>query len=262
MVETLRKALANDPIFQPDKTGKGRSTETIVLDAWGYQVRDFPIVVVTGVPGSSRRAGINDKVRPFFGVALTEDPVSGTDPNTRTFDVPLILNVDTEVEVRYVGDPATDPAGPWQTLVKEKVVGSTTVRYVEITGTSVGPASTYPLSKFEASTKKVATGEVYGGWYDMTVEITAGARSTQSREILADRLWLLLWFEKKRELRRKGIVVLDVRHSGVTQADYGADKVYFSKFAVSVATEFEAIAQYTETVEAVGVEGVAVESMP
>ena len=42
MIKTLRRALSSDPLFQPDQTGPSRSEETIVLDAWGYQVRDFP----------------------------------------------------------------------------------------------------------------------------------------------------------------------------------------------------------------------------
>jgi len=51
VVGTLRAALTADPLFQPDRTKLSRSADTIVMDAWGYQIRDFPVLVVTGVPG-------------------------------------------------------------------------------------------------------------------------------------------------------------------------------------------------------------------
>lgn len=262
VVGTLRAALTADPLFQPDRTKLSRSADTIVMDAWGYQIRDFPVLVVTGVPGRSRRVAINDRVRPFFGVALAEDPVSGTSPVLRTFDVPLILNVDTPVEVRYVGDPPTDPAGPFSVLVQEKTVASLPVRYVEVPGTAVGPASAFPLAKFEASTKNVSTGEIFGGWWDLDVNITIAARSTQTRELLTDRVMSLIWFLKKKELRKKGIVVLDVSHGGVTEEPYGQDMAYYARLVANVATEFEAILQHVETVEAIEtVTGVATETL-
>jgi len=258
LIKVLRKSLASDPLFQPDKTGPSRSAESMVLDAWGYQVRDFPVVVVTGVPGASRRMGFNDQVRPFFGVPLTEEP--GGTATLRTFDVPLAVVVGSTLDVRYTGDNADlmNPPSPWQLEVKQKLVLGDPVNYAELVGSVIGPAATFPLDKFEASTKKHATGQVYGGYYDMTIEVTAVARSTQTRELLVDRLWSLIWFLKKRELRKLGVVVLDVRNAGFAQVAYGADQLYQARLSISVATEFEAIVQFAETVTDVTVVGTAV----
>lgn len=258
IINTLRKALADDPLFQPDGAGPSRAAETMVLDSWGYQVRNFPIAVVTGVPGRSRRMGIGDKVRPFFGVSLVEEP--GGSDILRTFDVSAAVVIGSTLDIRYKGDNADDlnPIQPYKLEVNSKTVGPDIVKFVELTGSKIGPASEFPLKNFEASTKNYATGEVFGGWYDLNVEITTCARNTQTRELLADRLWSLMWFTKKKELQRQGVIVLDVDHSGFTQEPYGADQLYYSKFRVSIATEFEAIVQFVETVEEITVVGNAV----
>lgn len=266
VIKVLREALANDPLFQRDKTGPSRTAESMVLDAWGYQVRDFPLAVVTGVPGATRRMDFADKVRPFYGVPLVEE--AGGTPTLRTFDVPLALVIDMPggnfIDVRYVGDNAVDldPQPPYELEVREKLVGGDPVHFVELPGVNIGPEATFPLKNFEASSKKHPTGQVFGGWYDMNVQITAAARTTQTRELVADRIWSLIWFLKKKELRKLGIVVLDVRHVGFGQIPYGADQIYQSKFNVAVATEFEAIAQFTDTVCGVAVEGIAVNTTP
>jgi len=262
MIKVLRPALAADPLFQPGGAGPSRAAETIVLDAWGYQVRDFPVVVITGVPGATRRMAFNDEVRPFFGVPLVEEP--GGTATKRTFDVPVVLVVGSSIELRYAGANASTMQAPppWGLGVQQKTVGSSVVNYIELNGNVVGPASTYPAKDFEASTEKYPTGQVYGGFYDMTVNVTTCARSTQTRELLADRLWSLVWFLKKKDLRKLGIVVLDVNFVGNNEADYGSDKLYQSKFAVKVATEFEAIAQFTEIVTDVSATGTAVSTLP
>jgi hypothetical protein len=257
-IKVLRQALASDPLFQPDKTGPSRQAETIVLDSWGYQVRDFPVVVVEGVPGKNRRMDFGDKVRPFFGVPLAEEP--GGTQSLRTFDVPLALVPGrSTLELRYNGDATLmDPLPPFKLPVQQKTVGPNLVNYVQLAGPNIGPATTFPLANFEASVSDQATGQVFGGWYDMNLMLTGCARSTQGRQQLADRIMSLMWFEKKKALRKLGIVVLDVQHVGYRELPYGADQLYYTKFSASVATEFEAIVQFAETVQDISVVGTAV----
>jgi len=257
-IKVARQALASDPLFQPDRTGPSRSADTIVRDAWGEQVRDFPIVVVEGVPGANRRMSIGgDKVKPFFGVQLSEEP--GGNQVLRTFDVPLALVVGSTIQLRYTGDATgMNPPPPWELEVRQKTVGPDLVNYVELTGPNVGPPSSFPAVNFEASTKAYPTGQTFGGWYDLSLSITGCARNTTTRQLLADRIWSLFWFEKKKALRKMGVVVLDVRHVGYAEEDYGADKLYYTKFNVAVATEFEAIVQFVETVTEISVAGTAV----
>ena len=140
VIDVLRKALVSDPLFQPDKTKQSRSAETMVLDAWGYQVRDFPIIVVTGVPGRNRRMDFADRVRPFYGVTLTEE-AGGTDV-LRTFDVPNAVVTGSTIELRYTGDNAADlePIAPYELEVLQKDVAGSVVKYVELTGNKIGPA--------------------------------------------------------------------------------------------------------------------------
>ena len=248
VIDVLRAALANDPVFQKDGTGKSRSSETLVYDSWGYQVRDFPIVVVTGQSGANRRMDFQDRVRPFYGLRITEAPGSGSSATVRQFGLPDIANINQIVELEYEGDPVTNP----QTVklpVKFGDLGGGDQYYVEFTGTSVGPASTFPIEKFAARSIDIPTGEIFGGWFDMTLDLVCAARSVQERELVADRVWSLLWFLKKKQLRQRGVVVLDVRHSGLTQEVYGADQLYFARLSASIATEFEAVAPYTETVQ-------------
>ena len=255
MIKVLRQALASDPLFQPDKTGASRSAETIVIDAWGYQVRDFPCVVVTGKPGRFRRMGIGDKVMNFWGVNLVEEP-GGTNIS-RTFDVPLVTLVGSFITLEYGGDATgMDPQPPISLQVQQKIVAGNPVNFVNLTGSNVGSAS-FPLNNFSASSPNYPTGMVFGGFYDMTMELTACARTTQARDMLSDRTEALVWFEKKRALRQYGVIVLDVSHVGTGQNPYGADQIYQSKISVSVAIEFAAIAQYTETVTDVSVLGTA-----
>jgi len=260
-IKVLREALATDPLFVPDKTGPARSAETLVLDSWGYQVRDFPCVVVQGLPGKSRRMGIGgDTVKPFFGVPLTEEP--GGTASMRTFDVPLALVVGSTLNLRYIGDTTgMNPPPPWNLEVKQKTVGPNVINYVELTGPAIGPAATFPLKNFEASVANYPTGQTFGGWWDMTLEVTGCARNQQTRSMLADRLASLIWFEKKKALRKLGIVVLDVNFAGFKEIPYGADQVYQAKFSVAIATEFEAIVQFSETVTEVSVVGTAVSTL-
>jgi hypothetical protein len=256
VIKVLRQALVSDPLFQPDKMGPARSAETIVLDAWGYQVRDFPCLTVTGKPGSFRRMGIGDKVRNFFGVSLVEE--AGGTNTLRTFDVPLVTVVGSNLTLAYDGDmTGMDPQLPISVPVQQKIVGSNTVNYVELAGPNVG-ATSFPLKNFGASTPNYPTGMIFGGFYDMTMEVTVSARNTQTRDMLTDRSEALLWFEKKRALRQYGIIVMDVAHAGFAQTPYGADQIYQSKLSVSIATEFAAIAQYIETVTDISVVGTAV----
>ena len=76
--------------------------------------------------------------------------------------------------------------------------------------------------------------------------------------MLTDRASALMWIEKKRELAKLGIVVMDVAHAGFAKEKYGADLVFQSKLSVSVSTEWAAIAQYIETVTEIDVVGTAV----
>jgi hypothetical protein len=255
MITVLRQALVADPLFQPDKTGPSRSGETFVLDAWGYQQRDFPCLVVTGKPGTFRRMGIGDKVRNFFGVNLVEEP-GGTN-TLRTFDVPLVTVVGSSLNLDYSGDATgMSPQPPFVLPVQQNIVSGNPVNYVTLAGPNVG-ATNFPLKNFGASTPNYPTGMVFGGFYDMTMEITASGRNTQSRDMLSDRAEALVWIEKKRALRQYGVIVLDVAHAGFAKIPYGADQIYQSKISVSVAVEFAAIAQYISTVTDIAVVGTA-----
>lgn len=260
-IKIARESMASDPLFQPDRTGPSRQADTLVYDAWGEQVRDFPIVVVEGVPGRSRRVSIGgDKVKPFFGVPLAEEP--GGTQSLRTFDVPLALVVGSTLDLRYVGDvTGMNPPPPWELEVKQKTVGPTKINYVELAGPNIGPESAFPLSSFQASTKRYPTGQVFGGWYDLNLMVTGCSRTTTGRQLLADRIFSLFWFEKKKALRKLGIVVLDVNHVGFAEKPYGADQLYYTKFNVAVATEFEAIVQFAETVTEISVSGTAVSTL-
>ena len=257
MIRVMRRALAADPLFQPDRTGPSRSEESIVLDAWGYQVRDFPCLIITGKPGKFRRMGIGDQVGNYLGVALAEEP--GGTATSRTFDLPLITVVGSDLVLSYVGDAtAMAPAPPIKAVVQQKTVGGNPVNFATITVSNIDPVA-FPASGFRAVSPHYSTGMVFGGFYDMTMEVTVSARNTQTRDMLTDRASALMWFEKKRELRKYGVIVLDVAHAGFAQAPYGQDQVYQSKLSVSVAIEFAAIAQYLETVTEVDVVGTAVE---
>ena len=195
-------------------------------------------------------------------MSLADDTTATQTPTLRTFQVPLAIQPGTPIEVRHVNpDNLTTPVGPFQVEVqtKEVPVGNP-INFIEVAGTAVGDTA-FPLVEWEASTKNFATGDVFGGWYDMSIELTVGARSTTTRSLVSDTVWSLLWFTKKRELAKKGIVVLDIRKSGVTEAKYGADQAYFAKFSVSVATEFVAIVQNIETVADVTVVGTATNTL-
>lgn len=261
-IKVLRQAFDSDPLFKPDKTGSSRSAETMALDSWGQQVRDFPCCVVLGQPGKNRRMGIGgDVVRPFFGVPLFEEP--GGTSSLRTFDVPLALVVGSTLNLRYSGDiTGLNPPPPWDLPVQQKTVGPNVINYVQLAGPVVGPASTYPLSSFEASVSNYPTGQIFGGWYDFKIAITGCARNTTTRQLLGDRIQSVMWFEKKKALRKLGIVVLDVDFAGFAEIEYGADKLYQTKFMVSVSAEFEAIVQFAETVTDVSVVGTAVSTLP
>ena len=260
MIDVVRKALSSDPLFQPGGAGPSRSAETIVLDAWGLQVRDFPCTIITGKPGKFRRMGIGGgKVRPFFGVSLVEEP--GGTSTSRTFDVSLVCVVGSNLTLVYNGANASAlaPQAPFVLPVQQKIVGGNPVNYVVLTGTNIGPAATFPLASFGASSPNYPTGMIFGGMYDMSMELTASARNTQTRDLLTDRLSMITWLEKKRELQKFGLTVLDVAHAGFAKDKYGADLIYQSKLKVDVALEFAAVAQYVSTVTDIGVTATAVD---
>jgi len=261
MIATMRRALSSDPLFQPGGNGPSRSAETIVLDAWGLQVRDFPCLTITGKPGKFRRMGIGgDKVRPFFGVALAEE--SGGSATSRTFDVSLVCVVGSNLTLVYSGDSSLmDPPPPFVLPVQQKIVGGNPVNFVTLTGANIGPAATFPLSNFSASSSNYPTGMIFGGMYDMSMEITASARNTQTRDLLTDRASMIAWFEKKRELIRHGLTVMDVAHAGFAKEKYGADQLFQSKLKVDIALEFAAIAQYVSTVTEINVAVTAVDAL-
>lgn len=261
-IKVLKDAFLSDPLFVGDKTGKSRSAETMVLDTWGNQQRDFPCVVVLGQPGSWKPMGIGgDTVRPFFGVPLAEEP--GGTQTLRTFDVPLACVVGSTLNLRYSGDvTGMNPPPPWNLEVKQKTVMSTPINYVELTGTNIGPASAFPLKNFEASIPNYPTGQVFGGWYDAKLIVTGAARNTTTRQLLGDRILAVLSFEKKKALRKLGIVVKSVDFSGFAEIPYGADLLYQVKFTASIGAEFEAIVQFAETVTDVSVVGTAVSTLP
>jgi hypothetical protein len=259
VISTLRRALSSDALFQPDKTGPSRSEESIVLDAWGYQVRDFPCLTVTGKPGKFRRMGIGDAMGNYFGLALVEEP--GGTATRRVFDLPLITTPGDVIDLGYAGDHSTMfPRPKFSLKVEEKRVEGKIIHFVTLIGDRICPEE-FPAKNFRASSPHHPTGMVFGGFYDMTMEVTASARNTQARDLLTDRAMAIMWIEKKRELRKHGVIVLDVAHAGFAQAPYGADQIYQSKLSVSVAIEWAAAAQYLETVSEISVSGKAEHSL-
>jgi hypothetical protein len=131
---------------------------------------------------------------------------------------------------------------------------------VTLIGNRIGPEE-FPAKNFRASSPHHPTGMVFGGFYDMTMEVTVSARNTQTRDLLTDRASSILWIEKKRELRKFGVIVLDVTHAGFAQSPYGVDQIYQSKLSVSIAIEWAAAAQYLETVSEISVSGKAGNSL-
>jgi len=247
--------------FQKDKElwkteGSDRINTPKVLDGWNYTIREYPSIIVTSTPGTSRRMGIGDAAPvPYFGVSAEEDQSVATDIY-RKFWVSMVLPVGMNVEVTFGGDPATTPAQWNVPVIEEEVSPGVYKRYVVITGTAVGPNSTYSRENFKFISR-TPTAAQYGGFFDIRPEIYTVTLSQPDREIITDKLWSFLWFTKKRELLYKGVVILDVSFSGVTQQDYGADKIYLAKMSVNCATEFRQLVYYLDTVEGIKVEGTA-----
>jgi hypothetical protein len=258
IISVLRDTLLKDARFKNDSTGASRSGESLVAEAWGENLRDFPTVVILDCSGANRRTDLRDSVRSFFGVKLLEADGSGASAIFREFFIPDTIPVGTNVRVEFKGPPATSPS-VFLVPAEDKVFGPDTKRIVRIEGT-VGPEATYPLSKFEASSD-ISTGQIFGTWYDMNLQILVVARSTQERALLTDTVWDALWFSKKKELRKRGIVILDVRLGGFSQEPYGQDLYYASRLSVACATEAEAVALYQDTVEEVTLE-VTAEAQP
>jgi hypothetical protein len=78
-----------------------------------------------------------------------------------------------------------------------------------------------------------------GGWFDMTLEITAIGRNTVEREQLIDKTETFLWFTRKTDLRNQGIVVLDIAFTGEYEEPWGKDFLYGARLTLSTATEWE-----------------------
>lgn len=258
LINEIRDGFNKDhDLFRTDNDVMTRIQIPKVLDGWNYTLREFPCIIIPSVSGSNRRMGIGDFApTPYFGVSATEDQTVATS-TYRKFVVSNVMNVDAIINATYTADTLTSPS-TWSVPVKEEIVGSNTVRYIEITGSAVGPNATYPRENFSFISATSPTAEQYGGFFDLKPEIFVVTLSQIEREIVLDKLWTMLWFSKKRELLYKGVVVLDVSYGGTTQEDYGADKLYVGKMSLSCATEFRQLVYYLDTVEGIKIQGEAV----
>jgi len=243
-------------LYYTDNNIQNRINIPQVLDSWNYKIREYPSIIVNAVPGQNRRMGIGDAAAiPYFGVSGTEDK-NVSSAIYRKFVISNIVPVDTEITVKYNGDPATDPY-EWVVKVKEVPSSNPPVRYIELTGTNIGPYGIFPASNF-SFISKTPTAEQYGGFFDFRTELFVITLSPVEREIVLDKLWAMLWFSKKREIMVKGVIILDVSYSGTSQQDFGADKLYIGKMTVSCATEFRQLVYYLDTVEGITVQAEAV----
>ena len=258
LVNEIRDGFNKDhDLYRTDNDVQTRIKIPKVLDGWNYTLREFPCIIIPSVPGTNRRMGIGDFApTPYFGVSATEDQTVAT-PTYRKFIVSGLLYTGVVLNGTYSGDPSTSPSS-WSVQVKEETVGSITRKYIEITGSAVGPNATYPRENYSFLSTTSPTAEQYGGFFDLRPEIFVVTLSQIEREIILDKLWAMLWFSKKRELLYKGVVVLDVSYGGATQEDYGADKLYIGKMSLSCATEFRQLVYYLDVVEGIKIQGEAV----
>lgn len=247
IVKTLEEAFEKDPEFYPDKTGVSRSNVPRVVDGWNYELRDFPAVVITGSSGGNRREGIADAVDSVNTVILEKSTEDGGSPNLRIFRVNDFILVGSNVTVK---NPATNPSDV--TVLVENGTGTDLgKKVIRLTGPAVGPDTVYPLSGFSA-VSEFPTGDRFGGWYNLSVEITCIARNTLERERLADKVLSLIWYTKKKYLRDTyNVHIFDVKVNGETEEKYGADMLYFSNASITCATEWEEVKWYTDVVEEV-----------
>jgi len=243
-------------LYYTDNSIQNRINIPQVLDSWNYKIREYPSIIVNAVPGQNRRMGIGDAAAiPYFGVNGTEDKTVSSE-TYRKFLISNIVPVDAEIEANYNGDIATDPC-KWVVNVKEVPLSNPPVRYIELTGTNIGPYGTFPASNFSLISKS-PTAEQYGGFFDFKTELFVITLSPVEREIVLDKLWAMLWFSKKREIMVKGLIILDVSYSGTSQQDFGADKIYIGRMTVSCATEFRQLVYYLDTIEGIQVHAEAV----
>lgn len=260
MIKDIRSGFDqdNEP-YNTDNTNRIKSP--MMLDGWNYKIREFPSIIITSIPGTTKRMGIGDVGPiPSFLVKATEIELSPIYPNKRKFRVSNILPTGTLLEVDYKGTPATTPAQFENVQVKEEIIDGQLYKYIEITGSIIKPNETYPRQNFVITTYGLPTGDTYGGMMDLRAEITVLALSHGDRQIVSDKLWSMLWFSKKRELLSKGVVILDVSLAGSSVEDYGADKIYFSKFNVPLMTEWNGVISYLDTIENITVQGTAIVS--
>jgi len=260
MIKDIRSGFDqdNEP-YNTDNTNRIKSP--MMLDGWNYKIREFPSIIITSIPGTTKRMGIGDVGPiPSFLVKATEIELSPIYSNKRKFRVSNILPTGTLLEVDYKGTPATTPAKFENVQIEDEVIDGQIYKYIEITGSTIKPNETYPRQNFVITTYGLPTGDTYGGMMDLRAEITVLALSHGDRQIVSDKLWSMLWFSKKRELLAKGVVILDVSLAGSSVEDYGADKIYFSKFNVPLMTEWNGVISYLDTIENITVQGTAIVS--
>ena len=259
IINELRDGFNKDKdLYYTDGNAQTRINVPKILDGWNYTIRDYPSIIMPAMSGVNRRMGIGDYAAiPYFGVSGAEDKSLST-ATYRKFIVSGVLAPGTQLHAIYnTPDGGTAPSiTEWDVIVRADTVDPT-IRYIELTGTNIGPYGTFPAQNF-SFISNTPTAEQYGGFYDLRQDIFVVTLSQVEREIVTDRVWSLLWWTKKRELLYKGVVVLDINLSGMTQEDMGADKIYVSRMSLSCATEFRQLVYYLDTVEGVTIHGEAV----
>lgn len=250
IIKTLENAFETDKEFYPDSTGLSRSNIPRVVDGWNYELRDFPAIVVTGSTSGNRREGIGDVIDTVNNVILEESTVDANSATLRIFRVNQALNVGEKITVV---NPATTPAS-FNVLVESGTGADAGKKIIHLHGTLVGPDTTYPLTGFTAMSEN-PTGDRYGGWFNLSVDVACVGRNSVERERLVDKVTSVLWFSKKAYLRNTyNIHIFDVRSSGESEEKYGADMLYFANVNITCATEWEEIKWYTEVVGSVEVD--------
>jgi hypothetical protein len=248
-IKTLENASETDPTFYPDKTGLSRSNVPRVVDGWNYEIREFPAVVITGSLGNNRREGIADTVDTVNFVVL-EKSTEGNSATSRIFRVNQALNIGTAINVK---NPATTPQ-EFNVAVENGTGTDIGKKVIQLVGTAVGPDTAYPLTGFTAVSDK-PTGDRFGGWFNLSIDIACIGRSTLERERLTDKILSLFWFSKKFYLRDTyNVHIFDVRANGESEEKYGADMLYFCNINITCATEWEEIKWYQEVIEGVDID--------
>jgi len=250
IIKTLQTALEQDPEFYPDGAGVSRSSIPKIVDGWNYEMREFPMVVVAGSNGGNRREGIADAVDTIYSVVFDKSIEDAGSSTLRIFRVNQCLPIGASINVY---NPATTPTN--FTVAVEAGSGTDTgKRIIKLHGTAVGPDTTYPLKGFRALSE-LPTGDRFGGWFNLSLDITCVARNTLERERLADKVLSLIWFDRKAYLRDTyNIHIFDVRMSGETEEKYGTDMLYFANINITCATEWSEVKWYDKVLEGVEVE--------